>query len=71
MILLCYDGSESSRHVVSFTAHPWSSTADCGAPIRGGARIDTTMGFTPLDGLVMATRSGSIDPGMLLRLLGV
>ena len=31
--------------------------------------IDTTMGFTPLDGLVMATRSGSVDPGLLLWLL--
>jgi acetate kinase len=31
--------------------------------------VDTTMGFTPLDGLVMATRSGSVDPGMLLWLL--
>ena len=38
----------------------------------GGARrasVDTTMGFTPLDGLVMATRSGSLDPGLLLWLL--
>ena len=31
--------------------------------------IDTTMGFTPLEGLVMATRSGSVDPGILLWLL--
>ncbi len=37
--------------------------------IRGGRSIDTTMGFTPLEGLVMATRSGSVDPGMLLWLL--
>jgi acetate kinase len=36
--------------------------------IAGGRSIDTTMGFTPLDGLVMATRSGSIDPGMLMWL---
>ena len=36
------------------------------AAVEGGRSIDTTMGFTPLDGLVMATRSGSIDPGMLL-----
>ena len=32
---------------------------------RGGRSCDTTMGFTPLEGLVMATRSGSVDPGML------
>ncbi len=37
--------------------------------INGGDSLDTTMGFTPLEGLVMATRSGSVDPGMLLWLL--
>src|SRR5256714_3036370 len=35
----------------------------------GGRSVDTTMGFTPLEGLVMATRSGSVDPGLLLWLL--
>jgi acetate kinase len=39
------------------------------AAVRGSESIDTTMGFTPLEGLVMATRSGSVDPGMLLWLL--
>ena len=38
------------------------------AAIRGGRSVDTTMGFTPLDGLVMATRSGGIDPGLVLWL---
>ena len=38
------------------------------AAVRGGNSVDTTMGFTPLEGLVMATRSGSIDPGLLLWL---
>jgi acetate kinase len=37
--------------------------------VRNGASVDTTMGFTPLEGLVMATRSGSVDPGLLLWLL--
>jgi acetate kinase len=37
--------------------------------IAGGRSIATTMGFTPLEGLVMATRSGSVDPGLLLWLL--
>jgi acetate kinase len=37
--------------------------------IAGGASQDTTMGFTPLEGLVMATRSGSVDPGALTWLL--
>jgi acetate kinase len=36
--------------------------------MRNGRSIDTTMGFTPLDGLVMGTRCGSIDPGALLYL---
>ena len=35
------------------------------AAVVGGSPVDTTMGFTPLDGLVMATRSGSVDPGLL------
>lgn len=37
--------------------------------IRGGHSVDTSMGFTPLEGAVMATRSGSVDPGLLLYLL--
>lgn len=36
------------------------------AAVDGGTSVDTTMGFTPLEGLVMATRSGSVDPGLLL-----
>ena len=39
------------------------------AAIKGGRCIDTTMGFTPLVGLVMATRSDNVDPGMLLGLM--
>jgi acetate kinase len=39
------------------------------AAVKGGRSVDTTMGFTPLEGLVMATRSGSIDPGALLWLV--
>jgi acetate kinase len=38
------------------------------AAVLGGQSVDTTMGFTPLDGLVMATRSGSVDPGLVLWL---
>ena len=37
--------------------------------VLGGRSIDTTMGFTPLEGLVMATRAGSVDPGLVLWLL--
>jgi len=39
------------------------------AAVRQGRCVDTTMGFTPVEGLVMATRSGSVDPGLLLWLL--
>jgi acetate kinase len=39
------------------------------AAIRGGRSVDTTMGFTPLEGVVMGTRAGSLDPGLLLHLL--
>ncbi|MGB3649695.1 MAG: acetate kinase [Rivularia sp. (in: cyanobacteria)] len=39
------------------------------AAIKNGCSVDTTMGFTPLDGLMMGTRSGSIDPGILIYLL--
>ncbi|MBX5457131.1 MAG: acetate kinase [Thermogemmatispora sp.] len=39
------------------------------AAILGGESIETTMGFTPMEGLMMGTRSGSIDPGLLLYLL--
>jgi acetate kinase len=37
--------------------------------VRDGRSVDTTMGFTPLEGVPMVTRSGSVDPGALLHLL--
>lgn len=48
------------------TAHLGAGASLCA--VAGGRSVDTTMGFTPLDGLVMATRSGSVDPGALLWL---
>lgn len=39
------------------------------AAIVGGRSVDTTMGFTPLEGLVMNTRSGTVDPGLVLWLV--
>lgn len=39
------------------------------AALHKGRSVDTTMGFTPLDGLMMATRSGSVDPGLVLWLI--
>lgn len=38
------------------------------AAVIDGRSVDTTMGFTPLEGLVMATRSGTVDPGLVLWL---
>jgi acetate kinase len=48
------------RLVICHLGHGCSATA-----VLEGRSIDTTMGFTPLDGLMMATRSGSLDPGIL------
>jgi acetate kinase len=39
------------------------------AAVRGGKSVDTTMGFTPLEGLMMGTRCGSIDPAILIYLI--
>ena len=67
----------ASRHAAAMVGRPVEElrivTCHLGAgaslaAVRGGRSIDTTMGFTPLDGLVMATRSGSIDPGLVLWL---
>jgi acetate kinase len=55
---------KSERLVVCHLGGGCSVTA-----VRGGRSVDTTMGFSPLDGVPMATRSGSIDPGALLYLL--
>jgi acetate kinase len=39
------------------------------AAVRNGICVDTTMGYTPLEGLMMGTRSGSVDPGILIQLM--
>jgi acetate kinase len=54
------------RELRLVTAHLGSGASL--AAIQAGHSIDTTMGFTPLEGLVMATRSGSVDPGLILWL---
>ena len=48
------------------TCHLGAGASLCA--VLDGRSVDTTMGFTPLEGLVMATRSGSVDPGLLLWL---
>jgi acetate kinase len=40
------------------------------AAIRGGRSVDTSMGFTPLEGLVMGTRCGDLDPAAILHIMG-
>ena len=59
------DGGPTIGRLVS--CHLGAGASLCA--IVDGRSQDTTMGFTPLEGLVMATRSGSVDPGMLLWLL--
>ena len=54
-------GADPGVRIVS--CHLGAGASACA--IEGGRSRDTTMGFTPLEGLVMATRSGDVDPGML------
>ena len=49
------------------TCHLGNGASLCA--VRDGKSIDTTMGFTPLEGLMMGTRSGSIDPAILIYLI--
>jgi len=67
----------ASRHAAELLGRPLAGlrlvTCHLGAgaslaAVSGGHSVDTTMGFTPLEGLVMATRSGSVDPGLVLWL---
>lgn len=61
------EGSSSARPLRLISCHLGAGCSLCA--IRGGLSIATTMGYTPLEGLVMASRSGSVDPGVLLDLL--
>lgn len=63
-VLELMSDSVAGRRVV--TCH-LGAGASLAAVVDGGS-LDTTMGFTPLEGLVMATRAGSIDPGLVLWL---
>src|SRR5262249_40031113 len=58
----------TADHVAGlFTCHPGSGASVCA--VRDGRSVDTSMGLTPLEGLVMGTRAGDLDPGLLLYLL--
>src|SRR5208283_769689 len=54
----------SSRLIVCHLGNGASVTA-----VAKGKSVDTSMGFTPLEGIMMGTRSGSIDPGILIYLV--
>jgi acetate kinase len=56
-------GAVPARMIVAHLGSGCSVTA-----LSDGRSVDTTMGFTPLDGLMMATRAGALDPGLLLHL---
>ena len=62
---LCTENSAERLRVVTCHLGAGSSLA----AVKNGVSVDTTMGFTPLEGLVMATRSGTVDPGLVLWLL--
>jgi len=57
-------GRPNLRLVIAHLGHGASMSA-----VRDGVCVDTSMGFTPLEGLVMGTRSGTVDPGMLVYVL--
>ena len=59
-------GDSAVRHRV-VTCHLGAGSSL--AAVLDGRCVDTTMGFTPLEGLVMATRSGNVDPGLIIWLL--
>lgn len=56
--------AETLRLIIAHLGNGASLTA-----VKNGRSIDTTMGFTPLDGLMMGTRSGAVDPGILIYLM--
>ncbi len=57
-------GAKSARMITCHLGNGCSLAA-----IRDGKSVDTTMGYTPLEGLMMGTRSGSVDPGILIHLV--
>jgi acetate kinase len=57
-------GRKDLRMIIAHLGHGASLSAT-----RDGACVDTSMGFTPMEGLMMGTRSGSVDPGLLIYLL--
>lgn len=70
----CYSAGRAAELIVRARAGLRLVIAHLGngasvSAVRDGACVDTSMGFTPLEGLMMGTRSGSVDPGLLIWLL--
>jgi acetate kinase len=61
--MLAHQDQKGLRLVICHLGNGCSASA-----VRGGRCVDTSMGFTPLEGLMMGTRSGSIDPSIVLHL---
>jgi acetate kinase len=57
-------GRDDARLVIAHLGNGASVSA-----VRAGICVDTSMGFTPMDGLMMGTRSGAVDPGLLIYVL--
>ena len=55
---------DASRHII---CHLGNGASVCA--LRDGRSVDTSMGFTPMEGLVMGTRAGDLDPGVILYLM--
>jgi acetate kinase len=60
-------GQAGDRGLRVVSCHLGAGASLCAT--RGGSSVDTSMGFTPLEGLVMATRSGTVDPGLVVWLI--
>ena len=62
-------GGEDNRSARFAACYCPSGNGASVSAVRDGVCVDTSMGFTPLEGLMMATRSGTVDPGILIYLL--
>ena len=58
---------KTASEIRMITCHLGNGCSLCA--LQGGVSVETTMGFTPLEGLMMGSRSGTVDPGLLLYLL--
>jgi acetate kinase len=60
-------GTEPPRNLRTITCHLGNGASVCA--LKNGVSVDVSMGLTPLEGLAMGTRSGDVDPGLLIYLL--